>query len=119
MTDLSGISKQVRQQYERFPYPDYDPDWDRPQLLVSGHLSLMSEVIWAGKKSPDSLRVLDAGCGTGSPLVAMAMAYPKADITAVDFSETSLNKAKKLAEQHDVKNVRFIISRLNNSRNWV
>ena len=107
MTNLSEISDRVRQQYERFPYPDYDPDWDRPQLLVSGHLSLMSEVLWAGKKSPEGLRVLDAGCGTGSPLVAMAMAYPDTDITAVDFSETSLNKAQWLAKEHNVKNIRF------------
>jgi ubiquinone/menaquinone biosynthesis C-methylase UbiE len=107
MTNLSEISDRVRQQYEWFPYPDYDPDWDRPQLLVSGHLSLMCEVLWAGKKSPEGLRVLDAGCGTGSPLVAMAMNYPQADITAVDFSETSLNKARWLAKEHGVKNVRF------------
>jgi ubiquinone/menaquinone biosynthesis C-methylase UbiE len=107
MTNISGISDRVRQQYERFPYPDYDPDWDRPQLLVSGHLSLMCEVLWAGKKSPEGLRVMDAGCGTGSPLVAMAMNYPQADIAAVDFSETSLNKARWLAKEHGVKNVRF------------
>jgi ubiquinone/menaquinone biosynthesis C-methylase UbiE len=107
MTNLSETSARVRRQYERFPYPDYDPDWDRPQLLVSGHLSLMSEVIWAGKKSTQGLRVLDAGCGTGSPLVAMAMAYPDTDITAVDFSETSLAKARWLAKEHGVKNVRF------------
>ena len=107
MTNSSEISARVRQQYERFPYPDYDPDWDRPQLLVSGHLSLISDVLWAGRKSIDGLRVLDAGCGTGSPLVAMAMAYPKADITAVDFSETSLNKARNLAKEHNVTNIRF------------
>lgn len=107
MTSLAEIGDRVRRQYERFPYPDYDPDWDRPQLLVSGHLSLMCEVIWAGRKSPGQLRVLDAGCGTGSPLVAMAMTYPNADIVAVDFSKSSLDKARQLAGQNNVKNVRF------------
>jgi ubiquinone/menaquinone biosynthesis C-methylase UbiE len=105
--NFSEIRERVRRQYEQFPYPDYDPDWDRPQLLVSGHLGLMCEVLWAGKKSPKELRVLDAGCGTGSALVAMAMAFPDADIVGVDFSETSLNKARRLAETHNVKNVRF------------
>jgi SAM-dependent methyltransferase len=105
--DKSEISERVRRQYERFPYPDYDPDWDRPQLLVSGHLGLMCEVLWAGKKSPKDLRVLDAGCGTGSPLVAMAMNFPDADIVGVDFSETSLDKARQMAETYNVKNVRF------------
>lgn len=107
MKNLSEIRDRVRRQYEQFPYPDYDPDWDRPQLLVSGHLGLMCEVLWAGKKSPKDLRVLDAGCGTGSALVAMAMAFPDADIVGVDFSETSLDKARRLAETHNVKNVRF------------
>jgi len=105
--DLSTISHKVRLQYEKYPYPDFDPDWDKPQLLVSGHLSLMCELIWGGKKSPRHLRVLDAGCGTGSALVAMAMSYPETDIVAVDFSETSINKAENLAHQYNTKNIRF------------
>lgn len=108
MPDLSRkISLQVREQYEKYPYPDIDPQHQVPQMLVSGHLSLMCDILWAGKKSPAGLRVLDAGCGTGSPLVAMALAYPDADIVGVDFSETSLAKARQLARHRGVKNVRF------------
>ena len=105
--DSAGLSKQVKQQYERFPYPDIDPATQAPQMLVSSHLSLMSEILWAGKRPPNGLRVLDAGCGTGSPLAAMAMAYPEADIVGVDFSEASLNKARQLAQRLQLKNVRF------------
>jgi 2-polyprenyl-3-methyl-5-hydroxy-6-metoxy-1,4-benzoquinol methylase len=108
MTDFSQtISQQVRNQYVKYPYPDIDPERQSPQLLVSGHLSLMCDILWAGKRTPDKLRVLDAGCGTGSPLVAMALAYPNADIVGVDFSETSLIKARQLAQRHQVENVRF------------
>lgn len=102
------ISKQVRDQYEKYPYPDIDPENERPQSLVSGHLSLMCDILWAGKKSPDGLRVLDAGCGTGSPLVATALAYPNAQITGVDFSQSSLEKARRLAKRYNAKNVQFI-----------
>ncbi len=108
MPDLARkISLQVREQYEKYPYPDIDPQHQAPRLLVSGHLSLMCDILWAGRKSPAGLRVLDAGCGTGSPLVAMALAYPDADIVGVDFSETSLAKARQLAQRCGVKNVRF------------
>jgi 2-polyprenyl-3-methyl-5-hydroxy-6-metoxy-1,4-benzoquinol methylase len=108
MMDFSRrISQQVRSQYLKYPYPDIDPERQSPQLLVSGHLSLMCDILWAGKRTPDRLRVLDAGCGTGSPLVAMALAYPNADIVGVDFSETSLIKARQLARRHQVQNVRF------------
>lgn len=102
------ISKQVREQYEAFPYPDIDLESDKPQLLVSGHLDLMNEILWAGKKKPGGLRVLDAGCGTGGPVVAMALAYPQTEILGIDFSEASLLKAKRLAEKYGVQNVRFI-----------
>jgi SAM-dependent methyltransferase len=67
----------------------------------------MCEVLWAGGKSPEGLRVLDAGCGTGSALVAMAMNFPQARIVGVDFSQASLDKARALAKQYNVRNVRF------------
>jgi len=109
MTDLyREISRKVRDQYETYPYPDIDPENERPQALVSSHLSLMCDILWAGKKSPDGLRVLDAGCGTGSPLVATALAYPNAHLTGVDFSEASLEKARRLAKRYNLRNIQFI-----------
>ncbi len=48
--DNHEISERVRQQYERYPYPDISPDTDRPQMLVSGHLELMCQVVWGGRK---------------------------------------------------------------------
>jgi SAM-dependent methyltransferase len=102
-----SIHDRVQGQYEQYPYPDIDPESEVPRLLVSGHLELMCDVIWGGRKSPEGLRVLDAGCGTGSPLAALAMAYPEADIVGVDFSNASLHKARRLAERYQLKNVRF------------
>lgn len=108
MIPLSRTAQQVREQYERFPYPDTDPQREKPRLLVSGHLGLMCDVLWGGKKTPHGLRVLDAGCGTGSAVVAMAMHFPQAQITGVDFSQTSLDKARALAQKYNVNNIRFI-----------
>ena len=103
--DSQSIHRKVRLQYEQYPYPDIDPQQDRPGLLVSGHLELMCDIVWAGKKRPDRLKVLDAGCGTGGPLVAMALQYPQTDIVGIDFSAASIDKARRLAARHNVKNV--------------
>ncbi|MGE5344041.1 MAG: class I SAM-dependent methyltransferase [Candidatus Omnitrophota bacterium] len=109
MTDhFNAITENVQRQYEKYPYPDDDPDWDRPQLLVSGHLGLMCDVIWAGQRAPEDLKVLDAGCGTGSAMVAMAMNYPNTEIVGVDFSQASLDKARRLIDQYNVKNIRLV-----------
>ncbi len=108
MTDnMELIRRRVREQYEKYPYPDIDPAGARPQLLVSGHLSLMCDILWGGKKPPERLRVLDAGCGTGGPMVAMALKYPDTHIVGVDFSEASLDKARQLAQRLGVRNVEF------------
>jgi SAM-dependent methyltransferase len=104
---IENIGNLVRQQYEQFPYPDIDPDKTKPNILVSGHLSLMCDLIWAGKKTPDGLRVLDAGCGTGSPLIAMASRYKNSEIVGIDFSETSLKKARQLANRFNLTNIKF------------
>lgn len=102
-----NITEKVRSQYEHYPYPDVDPRIERPNILVPCHLALMCDLVWAGKKSPQGLRVLDAGCGTGSPLVAMALAYKDTEIVGIDFSENSLNKARQLAGRYNLENVRF------------
>jgi SAM-dependent methyltransferase len=111
---INNITEQVRHQYEQYPYPDIEPKTENPNMLVSCHLSLMCDLIWAGKKSPEGLRVLDAGCGTGSPLTAMALAYKDTEIVGVDFSESSLQKARQLAERNNLKNVRFYNIELEN-----
>jgi SAM-dependent methyltransferase len=105
--DGQSIHQKVKRQYEQYPYPDIDPTTDRPGLLVSGHLELMCDIVWAGKKPPEQLKVLDAGCGTGGPLVAMALQYPGTEMVGLDFSGASIEKARRLASRHNVKNVTF------------
>ena len=102
-----SIHSKVKEQYEAYPYPDIDPQTDRPGLLVSGHLELMCDIVWAGKKRPHQLRVLDAGCGTGGPLVAMALQYPDTEMVGIDFSGASIDKARRLATRHQAKNITF------------
>lgn len=51
-------------------------------------------------QAPD--RILEVGCGTGSNLVALAKAFPKAEITGLDLSADMLDRARaKIAPYAD------------------
>lgn len=51
-------------------------------------------------QAPD--RILEVGCGTGSNLVALAKAFPKAEITGLDLSAEMLDRARaKIAPYAD------------------
>lgn len=91
------MSDDVRRMYERFPYPSPDADSD---LIYDTAVALDFVVEdLAGK------RVLDAGCGTGHRLVAMASQFPDTEFVGVDFSEHSLAVAADLAARQHCDNV--------------
>ena len=56
---------------------------------------------------PAGHRVLEAGCGVGAQTILLAKHSPGALITAVDISEDSLVKAKRLTEAENKENIRF------------
>lgn len=85
----------VRAMYERAPYPD----------LGAGlkDMSLFLGPLRAELASRQSLRYLDAGCGTGHGLVSVAKQNPSWDCYGIDLSQASLDVAAKLAERHGAK----------------
>ncbi len=93
----AAITRLVQQQYERFPYPDIDPDQDPRGWTASSAVDDICYRFWAGRKKPGELRILDAGCGTGSPVCQCKLRAPEAHVVAVDLSSTSLDRARKRA----------------------
>ena len=92
----------VRALYEKYPYPSPLPGGDLITDVASGvgllfHNNNMRE--WD---------VLDAGCGTGHRLVALARTFPKARFLGLDVSAHSIVIAKSLADHHVVSNVEFV-----------
>lgn len=94
MSIMSIPTEAVQEQYERFPFPP----------LEIGALSevrpLPSDAHFAfwyllRRPPPRSLRILDAGCGTGFSTLKLAEANPDAEIVAVDFSGPSLAIAQQ------------------------
>lgn len=91
-----GVSKDVQEQYEAFPYPRW----------TVAAKNLFNEKIEMSLKAKN-VKILNAGCGTGQEAIQLSYVFPDAEIVAVDLSLTSLAYAQYKADQLGVKNVRF------------
>jgi SAM-dependent methyltransferase len=49
----------------------------------------------------------DVGCGHGASTILMAKAFPKSKFTGFDYHQPSIDRARELAREADVTNVRF------------
>jgi SAM-dependent methyltransferase/Flp pilus assembly protein TadD len=85
-----ATSRKVRDQYEEHPYPR----WTAPTPQAAQHPAALLSAMFRHFEPPkfldERLSVLIAGCGTGRHTVAVAQAFPKARITAIDLSRASL-----------------------------
>jgi hypothetical protein len=54
--------------------------------------------------------IADVGCGCGQSTVALAKAFPRAKILALDFDASSIERARALARREGAKNVEFVVS---------
>jgi SAM-dependent methyltransferase len=97
----------VRKMYEAYPYPSPTvgdsliPDVANSLFTVFGEEDDLS-----GKT------ILDAGCGTGQRLLAVARRYPKAQFVGLDMTAASLAVAEALREKHGIRNVEFCRSEM-------
>lgn len=91
----------VRALYERHPYPSPVVGESLVRDVAAMLRWLLRDEDLAGRE------ILDAGCGAGQRLLGLASEYPRASFTGVDFSETSLAIAARLAVKHGIANARF------------
>ena len=90
MTEPS-VSEDVKQFYRNNPYPAYG---------VAAKTKAASEY---AKYCTSPGKYLEAGCGTGHVVAGSAITLPNLEFYAVDFSDSSLEIAKKVAEANNVK----------------
>ncbi|MBS2011979.1 MAG: class I SAM-dependent methyltransferase [Deltaproteobacteria bacterium] len=96
---MRSLTEAVRAQYERFPYPSTTPH--RPGLGAIRfdafpHVTLSYvERRAQGGDQARRLRVLDAGCGTGACLQALASLHPGIDVVGVDMNRTALARLRE------------------------
>jgi SAM-dependent methyltransferase len=95
-------TNEVRQMYQEHPFPN----------PLAGDTLISDQANAIGFLSPrDNLRgqhILDAGCGSGHRLMALAQMFPEAQFTGIDMTQASLATAKALADRHGVRNVRLL-----------
>ncbi|MDX3852390.1 class I SAM-dependent methyltransferase [Streptomyces sp. AK02-01A] len=96
------MTSEVARLYEAFPFPSPEPDSGLIDVVAREMPLVLSD------SSLDGRRVLDAGCGTGHTLVALALRHPEARFTGMDACRRSLGVARHLAERHGATNVDFV-----------
>src|SRR5947199_346483 len=94
-------SAEVKNLYERHPYPSPNVGGSLPRDMVG--------LLWFLFPGQDlsGWRILDAGCGAGQRLAALAKVYRKAQFTGLDISNASLDVARQLAAKHQIENLGF------------
>jgi len=104
-TDVDGIARDVAAFYERHPYPapiedlgGYRQHWDDERRRADACL------FWPGAEHRDDRRILVAGCGT-SQAAKYALRWPRAQVTGIDVSRTSILATRKLQVRHGIDNL--------------
>lgn len=93
------MAETVQSLYEQNPYP---------ASAVGAPIQDLANAISFVQGDWAPSRILDAGCGSGHRLVALAKRFPNAEITGIDFAAAPLATASALLEQHGVGNVRLV-----------
>ncbi len=122
---LAGVARVLPELLEAYrtgggvPYAAYGPQIrrgiaaaNRPMFLhelASAWLPAVPDIDRRLRTAPPS-RVLDLGCGLGASSIALARAYPRAQVLGVDLDEASVTEARAEAAEAGVADrVTFVV----------
>ena len=99
-------SEEVRDFYERMPYPAPLTNLDEHLDLYKNPLRRRAEfhLIWPDQRPRENQEILIAGCGT-SQAAKYALREPDARITAIDVSDASLRHTRDLQRKYNLENL--------------
>jgi SAM-dependent methyltransferase len=111
---IAGVLPQVAQAYRDgtgVNYHKYGPDFRHGQSGINRPAFLHDLTEQWLPAIPDlhdklqngrGIRIADVGCGCGWSALALAQAYPNAEVTGYDLDEASINDAQKYARERGV-----------------
>lgn len=86
---------------------------DSEQSVVTSLFDVLLPLInGIGEQLQTGIDVLDAGCGKGYALIAMAEHYPHSRFTGYDLCEDAIAEATRLSQAKDLQNIHFSIKDL-------
>jgi SAM-dependent methyltransferase len=106
LSPLPGVAEEVRDFYDRYPYPrpidsldGYRDLWlDRQKRRADYHL------FWPNRSYTEKQTILIAGCGT-SQAAKHAQRWPQAQVTGIDCSATSVRRTEELKGKYSLNNL--------------
>jgi SAM-dependent methyltransferase len=103
--DDSRVAQAVSAFYERHPYPPPVDDLDRYRRLWSDDRRRADACLfWPAEPYRDDRSILVAGCGT-SQAAKVALRWPRAQVTGIDVSATSIQQSERLKRKHRIENL--------------
>lgn len=108
METTPDVSAAVSQLYDTYPFPP-DPMQDEPPPGYNWRWSWPAAYSFCTGQKPSKLeiRILDAGCGTGSSTDYLAHLNPQAQVVAIDLSAGTLAVAKERCRRSGAERVTF------------
>ena len=105
---MSGVTEEVRDFYERYPYPRPIDTLDNYRRLWQGRQRRRADyhLFWPARSYREDHSILVAGCGT-SQAAKHALRWPTAQVTGIDFSATSVRCTEDLRRKYDLKNLQI------------
>ena len=105
----SGVSEEVREQYEQNPYPRWVKLPMRDQTLRFNDAFRRTLPFAPFTPMPDDSapEVLIAGCGTGSHSISRRPAIPGVRVLAIDLSMSSISYAKRKTQELGITNIEY------------
>src|SRR4051812_6260353 len=100
------ISHEVRNFYERYPYPPPPRNLEQYRLLWQAPERRRADyhLFWPAASYTESRSILIAGCGTAQA-VKHAMRWPSAHVTGIDFSAASIRSSEELKRKYQLDNL--------------
>ena len=118
MKKSSNYLKEVKKQYEDYPYPQRNPNDEKKRLLSyeHEHINLINHYCFNGeiplhvKGNGETFRILIAGGGTGDAAIYFAEVLHdlNVEIVYIDMSKSSMKIAKERANIRQLKNIKWI-----------